>query len=155
MYLRADVFSPGLLLLSRALGPRREPAQAAAFGSTGMGYGVIVMFTLPNLLVGMLISGALAWGQLRLLKQRAARRRRVFEGCKEAFSDLMQIHWRPEPDGYYSTRWLTPSRDVRAHLIQSGICLPSGSNLTEAVQNRVMDRLSQVLTMGSKSHAIA
>ena len=37
MYLRAGVFSLGLLLLSRVFGLLRESAQAAAFGSTGMG----------------------------------------------------------------------------------------------------------------------
>ncbi len=61
MYLRAGVFSLGLLLLSRVLGLLRESAQAAAFGSTGMGDAVIVMFTLPDLLVGILVSGALAY----------------------------------------------------------------------------------------------
>ena len=61
MYLRAGIFSLGLLLLSRALGLLRESAQAAAFGSTGMGDAVIVMFTLPDLLVGILVSGALSY----------------------------------------------------------------------------------------------
>ena len=61
MYLRAGVFSLGLLLLSRVLGLLRESVQAAAFGSTGMGDAVIVMFTLPDLLVGILVSGALAY----------------------------------------------------------------------------------------------
>ena len=61
MYLRAGVFSLGLLLLSRVFGLLRESAQAAAFGSTGMGDAVIVMFTLPDLLVGILVSGALSY----------------------------------------------------------------------------------------------
>lgn len=61
MYLRAGVFSLGLLLLSRVLGLARESVQAAAFGLTGMGDVVIVMFTLPDLLVGILINGALAY----------------------------------------------------------------------------------------------
>ncbi len=61
MYLRAGVFSLGLLLLSRVLGLLRESAQAAAFGATAMGDAVIVMFTLPDLLVGILVSGALAY----------------------------------------------------------------------------------------------
>jgi putative peptidoglycan lipid II flippase len=61
MYLRAGVFSLGLLLLSRVLGLARESVQAAAFGSTGLGDVVIVMFTLPDLLVGIFISGALAY----------------------------------------------------------------------------------------------
>ncbi len=61
MYLRAGVFSLGLLLMSRLLGLARESAQAAAFGASGMGDVVIVMFTLPDLLVGILVSGALAY----------------------------------------------------------------------------------------------
>ena len=72
MYLRAGVFSLGLLLLSRVLGLLRESAQAAAFGSTGMGDAVIVMFTLPDLLVGMLVSGALAYVLLPLWAQQNA-----------------------------------------------------------------------------------
>ena len=66
MYLRAGVFSLGLLLLSRALGLLRESVQAAAFGSTGMADAVIVMFTLPDLLVGILVSGALSYVLLPL-----------------------------------------------------------------------------------------
>ena len=61
MYLRAGIFSLGLLLLSRLLGLARESVQAAAFGSTGMADVVIVMFTLPDLLVGIFLSGALAY----------------------------------------------------------------------------------------------
>ena len=61
MYLRTGVFSLGLLLASRLLGLARESAQAAAFGASGMGDVVIVMFTLPDLLVGILVSGALAY----------------------------------------------------------------------------------------------
>ena len=82
MYLRAGVFSLGLLLLSRVLGLLRESAQAAAFGSTGMGDAVIVMFTLPDLLVGILISGALsyvllpAWAQ-QTPNQLAAGQRKI------------------------------------------------------------------------------
>lgn len=71
MYLRAGIFSLVLLLLSRALGLLRESAQAAAFGSTGMGDAVIVMFTLPDLLVGMLVSGALSYVLLPLWAQQS------------------------------------------------------------------------------------
>lgn len=71
MYLRAGVFSLGLLLLSRALGLLRESAQAAAFGSTGMGDAVIVMFTLPDLLVGLLVSGALSYVLLPIWAQQS------------------------------------------------------------------------------------
>jgi putative peptidoglycan lipid II flippase len=84
MYLRAGVFSLGLLLLSRVLGLLRESAQAAAFGSTGMGDAVIVMFTLPDLLVGILVSGALAyvllpvWAQQSAEKQAAGQKKVAF-----------------------------------------------------------------------------
>ena len=71
MYLRAGVFSLGLLLLSRVLGLLRESAQAAAFGSTGLGDAVIVMFTLPDLLVGVLISGALSYVLLPVWAQQS------------------------------------------------------------------------------------
>lgn len=66
MYLRAGVVSLGLLLLSRVLGLLRESVQAAAFGATGVGDAVIVMFTLPDLLVGMVFSGALSYVLLPL-----------------------------------------------------------------------------------------
>ncbi len=66
MYLRAGVLSLGLLIASRVLGLLRESAQAAAFGATGMGDAVIVMFTLPDLLVGILFSGALSYVLLPL-----------------------------------------------------------------------------------------
>ena len=71
MYLRAGVFSLGLLLLSRVLGLLRESVQAAAFGSSGMGDAVIVMFTLPDLLVGILASGALAYVLLPVWAQQS------------------------------------------------------------------------------------
>ncbi|MES2401775.1 MAG: lipid II flippase MurJ [Pseudomonadota bacterium] len=81
MYLRAGVFSLGLLLLSRVLGLARESVQAAAFGSTGLGDVVIVMFTLPDLLVGIFISGALAyvllphWAQQSAVQQNASQKK--------------------------------------------------------------------------------
>lgn len=81
MYLRAGVFSLGLLLLSRVLGLLRESVQAAAFGSSGMGDVVIVMFTLPDLLVGIFLSGALAyvllphWAQQGAAEQNASQKK--------------------------------------------------------------------------------
>ena len=66
MYLRVGMLSLGLLLLSRVLGLLRESVQAAAFGATGVADAVIVMFTLPDLLVGMVFSGALSYVLLPL-----------------------------------------------------------------------------------------
>lgn len=81
MYLRAGVFSLGLLMASRLLGLLRESAQAAAFGATGLGDTVVVMFTLPDLLVGILFSGALAyvllpqWGGQTPVQQDASQKK--------------------------------------------------------------------------------
>ena len=81
MYLRAGFLSLGLLLISRVLGLARESVQAAAFGSTGMGDVVIVMFTLPDLLVGIFLSGALSyvllphWAQQSLAEKNASQKK--------------------------------------------------------------------------------
>jgi putative peptidoglycan lipid II flippase len=61
MFLKAGAFSLGLLLASRLLGLLRESAQAAAFGASGLGDAVVLMLTLPDLLTGVLASGALAY----------------------------------------------------------------------------------------------
>ena len=45
--------------------------------------------------------------------------------------------------------------DVSAHLFHAGICLPSGSNLSEVEQNRVIDHLRHALIMGEERHAFA
>ena len=88
MYLRAGVFSLGLLLLSRLFGLLRESAQAAAFGSSGMADVVIVMFTLPDLLVGILVSGALSyvllpvWAQQSADTQAAGQKNCLCAGCR-------------------------------------------------------------------------
>lgn len=66
MYLRAGVLSLGLLILSRVMGLLRESAQAAAFGSSGLGDAVIVMFTLPDWVVSMVFGGALSYVLLPL-----------------------------------------------------------------------------------------
>ncbi len=133
-------------------------------------------------------------GQLRVLKQRVMQRRRVFERYVQALSDLPQIQWMPEPEGYRSTRWLTcftlagpnssercrhvmnslerhliearpvwkpmhlqklfanapyfshqSNKDISEDLFRSGICLPSGSNMSEIEQDRVIDHLRNVL----------
>jgi dTDP-4-amino-4,6-dideoxygalactose transaminase len=46
-------------------------------------------------------------GQLRVLEQRVAQRRQVFERYRIALADMPQLQWMPEPPGYHSTRWLT------------------------------------------------
>lgn len=46
-------------------------------------------------------------------------------------------------------------QDVSAKLFQSGICLPSGSNLSEEQQDRVIDHLRDALMMLENRHAFA
>ncbi len=184
---------PDLVVRARKLATQaREPA--AHYEHVEMGFN----YRMSNVLAGI------GRGQLRVLKQRVAQRRRVFERYQQAFADLPQIQWMPEPDGYHSTRWLTcftlpgldaPQKcpqvmmalerhliearpvwkpmhlqplfkgapyfshssetDVSAQLFQAGICLPSGSNLSEAEQDRVIVRLRHALTMGEKRHALS
>lgn len=46
-------------------------------------------------------------------------------------------------------------RDVSTHLFQAGMCLPSGSNLTEAEQDRVIDHVRHAITMSEERHVFA
>lgn len=170
----------------------REPAPHYEHVEAGFNY------RMSNVLAGI------GRGQLRVLKQRVAQRRRVFERYVTALADLPQITWMPEPEGYESTRWLTcftlsgadapekcrlvmkalerhliearpvwkpmhlqplfresayfphdTSVDVSADLFRSGVCLPSGSNLSEEQQDRVIDHLRHVLMMIEDRHALA
>ena len=61
MFLKAGAISLLLLVCSRLLGLARESAQAAAFGTTGLGDVAVLVFTLPDWLAGLLASGALAY----------------------------------------------------------------------------------------------
>ena len=184
---------PDLILRARRLATQaREPA--AHYEHIEMGFN----YRMSNVLAGI------GRGQLRVLKQRVLQRRRVFERYRDAFANLPQIQWMPEPEGFRSTRWLTcftltginasakchqvmkalerhqiearpvwkpmhlqplfknapyfshaNHTDVSAHLFYSGICLPSGSNLSEAEQNRVIGHLRHALSMGEGPHAFA
>ena len=46
-------------------------------------------------------------GQLRMLDERVAARRAVFDRYREALADVAEIEWMPEFTGSYSNRWLT------------------------------------------------
>jgi dTDP-4-amino-4,6-dideoxygalactose transaminase len=46
-------------------------------------------------------------GQLRVLDQRVASRRAVFETYRDGLADVPGLRWMPEPAGMHSTRWLT------------------------------------------------
>ena len=121
------------------------------------------------------ISAGIGRGQMEVLKQRIAQRRKNFEFYTKAFSNFPEIKLGTEPDNtYFSNHWLTAvliqsdqvsREDLRLALVENnidcrplwkpmhlqpifesapfygdgtseklfdaGLCLPSGSNLTE------------------------
>ena len=137
-------------------------------------------YRLSNLLA------AVGRGQLRVLGERVAARRRTFERYREALADLPGIGFMPEAGYGRSSRWLTcvtidpaaagvdreavrlalEAADVEARplwkpmhlqpvfagceavggavaegLFERGLCLPSGSSLTDADRERVVERV--------------
>lgn len=175
---------PDLVARARKLATQsREPTRHYEHVEVGFNY------RMSNVLAGI------GRGQLRVLEQRVAQRRRVFERYQIALADLSQVQWMPEPAGYRSTRWLTcltldglqapgicdvvmkslerhsiearpvwkpmhlqplfagapyfaheTTDDVSARLFQTSVCLPSGSNLNEEQQDRVIAHLRRALT---------
>jgi dTDP-4-amino-4,6-dideoxygalactose transaminase len=170
----------------------REPAPHYEHVEAGFNY------RMSNVLAGI------GRGQLRVLDDRVARRRRVFARYREALADLPQLRWMPEPAGSVSTRWLTcftlqgaqaelqrnvllkslerhsiearpvwkpmhlqplfrgapyfmhkekEHQDVAAGLFAAGICLPSGSNLTDEQIDHVASRLRHALSTAEEQHA--
>jgi dTDP-4-amino-4,6-dideoxygalactose transaminase len=125
------------------------------------------------------VCAAIGRGQMAVLADRVAQRRKNFGFYKEAFKDIAEISFLEEPGGYFSNRWLTTilvegkvgreqirlaleednieSRplwkpmhlqpvfaDAPAYvngvsegLFENGLCLPSGSNLSEEDLERV------------------
>jgi dTDP-4-amino-4,6-dideoxygalactose transaminase len=165
----------------------REPAPHYEHAEVGFNY------RMSNVLAGI------GRGQLRVLDERVAQRRGVFERYRAALADLAQLEWMPEPEGSQSTRWLScltlrgdraqrrrdlvlrdlerhsiearpvwkpmhrqplfaqapyfehqPGQDVAAALFDAGICLPSGSNLTPAQIDRVIDHLRRALSLAGE-----
>jgi dTDP-4-amino-4,6-dideoxygalactose transaminase len=126
-------------------------------------------------------------GQMQVLADRVNQRRKVYEYYVENLSGLPGIKFLPEPDGYFSNRWLTtilvdPKKangvdreairlslekeniesrplwkpmhlqpvfqkyssyinGVSEQLFNTGLCLPSGSNLTENDLSRVVNNI--------------
>lgn len=154
---------------------------APHYEHTEIGYN----YRMSNILAGV------GRGQLRVLDERIASRRAVFERYREGLADVEGIHWMPEPDWSFSTRWLTTctidaaafgmnaaglrealqdegietrpvwkpmhlqpllagaeyfqhgNTSVSDDLFANGLCLPSGSNLTDREVDRVIDRIRQ------------
>ncbi len=150
----------------------REPAPHYEHATIGYNY------RMSNLLA------AIGRGQLEVLDDRVAARRRIFERYVETLGDLPGISFMPEPDGFFSTRWLTSitvnpqqfgaSREdirlaleaeniesrpvwkpmhmqpvfascravtngVAERLFVDGLCLPSGSSMSDEDQQRTID----------------
>ena len=61
MLIKTGSLALTLLLASRLTGLWRESAQAAAFGTSGLGDVAVLMLTFPDWVTGMLASGALAY----------------------------------------------------------------------------------------------
>ncbi|MGN6602879.1 MAG: DegT/DnrJ/EryC1/StrS family aminotransferase [Ginsengibacter sp.] len=137
------------------------------------------------------ICAGIGRGQMQVLPERIRQRRANFEFYKEAFKDIKGISFLPEPEGYFSNRWLTtilvnPEKtggvtreDIRLalekeniesrplwkpmhlqpvfkdfphyggkvaeELFDNGLCLPSGSNLSEEDLVKVEDCVKKVL----------
>jgi pyridoxal phosphate-dependent aminotransferase EpsN len=144
-------------------------------------------FRMSNVLAGI------GRAQLKLLPQRIAARRAVFERYRAAFSGARGVNFMPEPEWSASNRWLTTltidpkhagvtnmrvmealaeeniesrpvwkpmhlqpvfegtkyyphdGRDVSRALFENGLCLPSGSNLTEEDQTLVIETAARLL----------
>lgn len=183
---------PALVARARHLSTQaREPARH--YEHTEVGYN----YRMSNVLAGI------GRGQLRVLQQRVAQRRAVFERYRDSLADLPAVRWMPEPEGHHATRWLTcftlagprasercdalmrsmerhqmearpvwkpmhlqplfraapyfehaPGHDVSRQLFETGICLPSGSNLSTEQQDRVIAHLRLVLEKDEVNRAL-
>ncbi|MBU2167322.1 MAG: aminotransferase class I/II-fold pyridoxal phosphate-dependent enzyme [Alphaproteobacteria bacterium] len=132
------------------------------------------------------ICAAIGVGQMEVLDDRVAARRRINERYRAGLN-RPGIAFMPEPEGYHSSRWLTAitvdpaicgltredlREDLLTHQIESrplwkpmhmqplfegaryvgsgvdeamfanGLCLPSGSDMSEVEQSEVIDRIS-------------
>lgn len=157
----------------------REPA--GHYEHVDVGYN----YRLSNVLAGI------GRGQLRVIEERVAARRRIYQRYVDGLAGVTAIEWMPEAAFGRSTHWLTaaalagardpvgliaaladeriearrlwkpmhlqplfrgaefhphsPGSDVAANLFQRGICLPSGSNMTDDQQDRIIETLARVL----------
>lgn len=138
------------------------------------------------------ICAAIGIGQLEVLDDRVTARRKNFIRYKASL-DQPGVQFMPEPDGHYSSNWLTTvtfdpdqvgvtREDIRLNLLEHGIearplwkpmhmqplfegspyfgsgvdenlfknglCLPSGSDLTEEEQTEVIERIMATLQGG-------
>jgi len=159
----------------------RDPAPH--YEHTKIGYN----YRMSNILAGV------GRGQIRVLDDRVASRRRVFERYVMGLADYPELVWMPEPAWSYSTHWLTActldasktkltseelisvlageriearpiwkpmhmqpvfkhckyfdhgAESISQKLFETGICLPSGSNMTDSQQDRIINVIKSVL----------
>lgn len=125
-------------------------------------------------------------GQMEVIDDRVAARRRNFEFYKKNLKDYQNIEFLEEPEGFFSNRWLTciktdsfeTREKIRLTLLEDniesrplwkpmhmqpvfkdclhfsdgtsedlfdkGLCLPSGSNLSQQDLDRILNTLSQI-----------
>lgn len=158
----------------------RDPAPHYEHTQIGFNY------RMSNILAGV------GRGQLKVLRDRVNARRAVFRAYQDAFEDLPQIEWMPEPAWSHSTHWLTActispevgitsaqllkrlageliegrplwkpmhlqpvfqqcsyfrhgEESVSDRIFEQGLCLPSGSNMTESQIARVVSTIRKAL----------
>jgi len=157
---------------------------ATHYEHTEIGYN----YRMSNILAGV------GRGQLKVLKDRVAARRAVFDYYRKGLADIEALKWMGEPEWSFSNRWLTACtidplktsilssdliRKLSSDLIEArpiwkpmhlqpvfsgcdyfahsdnsvsdmlfvqGLCLPSGSNLTEGQLSRVVSSLRHLLS---------
>ena len=170
----------GLVERARKLSTQaREPA--AHYEHTEVGYN----YRMSNVLAGI------GRGQLKVIEERVAARRRIFQRYRDGLKGVDAYEWMPEPEFGRATHWLTactvrskvtpsdlmaslardgiearplwkpmhlqplyrgaqyfshePGKSVSDDLFARGICLPSGSNLTEEQHDRIIGALRRAV----------
>lgn len=136
------------------------------------------------------VPAAIGLGQMEVLDDRVRARRAIFDRYKAAFGEMSGLTFMPEPEGAYSSHWLTAmtfdpalcgrsredirkmlvTEDIEARplwkpmhqqpvfagttyygqgvderLFETGLCLPSGSDMTAEEQGEVIDRITAYL----------
>lgn len=129
-------------------------------------------------------------GQLQVLEDRVQKKREIFRNYQNLLSDLEELEWQPEPEGFFSNRWLScftlekdckvkPEQirlallaeniearplwqpmhrqplfkdadffggEVSDDLFSCGLCLPSGTTLSFADQERIASVIRKVFS---------
>ena len=136
------------------------------------------------------VCAAIGVGQLHVLDERVARRREIFDRYRAALGQRNGVTFMPEPEGFYSTRWLTAlaidpqacgvdreairlrllehkiearplwkpmhmqplfegrryvGRGLDERLFAQGLCLPSGSDMTNDEQDEVIGHIVDLM----------